>query len=74
MPKTSKFHPRWGDRKIIKKALGVVMLERATIDIVVAYDLPQAAKQKLKYWSLMGNLSKGEAVKLALKEFKRRQK
>lgn len=69
-----KLHPRWGDRKIIKKAPGVVMLERETIDIVVAYDLAEAAKQKLKYWSMMGGRSKGEAVREALKEFKRRQK
>jgi hypothetical protein len=69
-----KFHPRWGDRKIIKKAPGVVMLERETIDIVVAYDLAEPRRQKLKYYSLMGGLSKGEAVKMATKEFKRRQK
>ncbi len=73
MAKT-KLHPRWGDRKIIKKALGVVMLERETIDIVVAYDLAVPSKQRLKYYSLMGNRTKGEAVKMALKEFKRRQK
>ncbi len=70
----AKLHPRWGDRKIIKQAPGVVMLERDTIDIVVAYDLAAPSRQRLKYWSLMGGRSKGEAVKAATKEFKRRQK
>ena len=70
----AKLHPRWGDRKIIKKAHGVVILERETIDIVVAYDLPEAKKQRLKYWSLIGNRTKAEAMKAATKEFKRRQK
>jgi hypothetical protein len=69
-----ELHPRWGDRTVIKKAPGVVMLERETIDIVVAYDLPEPRRQKLKYWSLMGGRTKSEAVKLASKEFKRRQK
>ena len=67
------YHPRWGDRKIIKSALGVVMLERETIDIVVAYDVPEPKKQKWVYWSLMGRLSKRDAMKAAAKEFKRRQ-
>lgn len=69
-----KFHPRWGDRKTIKKAPGVVMLEREGIDIVVAYDVDNPKKQKPVYWSLMGNRTKGEAVKSAMRVFKRRQK
>ncbi len=50
------------------------MLERETIDIVVAYDVPEPKKQKWVYWSLMGRLSKRDAMKAATKEFKRRQK
>ncbi len=70
----AKLHPRWGDRKIIKKAPGVVILERATIDIVVAYDLAVPTQQRLKYYSMMGGRSRGEAMRAATKEFKRRQK
>ena len=69
-----KLHPRWGDRRIVKKAQGVVILERETIDIVVAYDVPKGAKQKFMYWTLMGNRTRAEAMKAATKEFKRRQK
>lgn len=74
MAKKEKLHPRWGNRRILKKALGVVILERETIDVVVAYDLADPKKQRLKYWSLMGNRTRGEAMKAATKEFKRRQK
>ncbi len=69
-----KLHPRWGDRRIVRTALGVVILERETIDIVVAYDVPEPAKQKLVYWSLMGGRTRSEALKSAMKEYKRRQK
>jgi len=68
------FHDRWGDRKIVKQGQGVVILERDTIDVVVAYDQPTQAKQKPKYYSMMGGCSKGEAMKAATKEFQRRQK
>ncbi len=67
------YHPLWGDRKIVKQGLGVVLLEAETIDIVVAYDTPEPEKQDRVYWSLMGNRTRAEAMKAALKEFKRRQ-
>ena len=68
------FHPLWGDRKIVKQGLGVVILEAETIDVVVAYDNPEPPKQKRVYWSLMGSKTRAEAMKAALKEFKRRQR
>ena len=69
-----KLHERWGDRKIVKQGQGVVILERETIDVVVAYDLAAPTQQRLKYYSMMGGLSRGEARRAATKEFKRRQK
>ena len=70
----AKFHERWGDRKIMKKGNGVVILERATIDIVVAYDVDDPRKQKPRFFTMMGGSSRGEAMKAAASEFQRRQK
>lgn len=69
-----KYHPRWGDRKVVKKAPGVVLLERDTIDFVVTYDHDKLVKQKPKFFTFMGNRTRSDAHAAAVKEFKRRQR
>ncbi len=64
------FHPKWGDRKVVKQEGEVVMIERKDVDFVVLFDRPEQRRKYFMYPTR--NRTRKDAYKAAETEFARR--